>query len=435
MLLRNVGRNAVMAAITSRSMSHHAPNPEKLKATVEKLKNFMVKEVYPVEQMVLAHAKSEKRWTVHPVMETLKEKAKAEGLWNPWVPVEIDPEVKYGQGFSNEEYALLAEIMGHIPFSPEIFNSNAPDTGNMEVLIKYGSEEQKAKWLTPLLEGKIRSAFAMTEPAVASSDATNICSTIRRDGDEYVLNGRKWFTSGAMDPRCKICIFMGKTSDSPDTPVHLRQSMIFVPMPHPGVKIIRPLTVYGYDDAPHGHAEIEFKDVRVPASNLVLGEGRGFEIAQGRLGPGRIHHCMRLIGMAERAIALFCKRVSSRVAFGKPLSEQGTIRRDIADSRIAIDTARLLVLHAARRIDEVGAGKARAEIAQAKAVTPRAVEGVIDKAIQAHGAGGFTDDHPLAYLWSGARWLRMADGPDEVHLEQLAKMELKRHSPRPARKA
>uniref|UniRef100_A0A7S0MM27 Acyl-CoA dehydrogenase n=1 Tax=Cryptomonas curvata TaxID=233186 RepID=A0A7S0MM27_9CRYP len=373
---------------------------------------------------------SAERWSVSPVIEKLKIKAKEAGLWNMWIPLEIDHKAQLGHGLTNEQYARLAEIMGAIPFASECFNCSAPDTGNMEVLIKYGNESQKEEWLRPLLEGRIRSAFAMTEPAVASSDATNIQGTMLRDGSDYVLDARKWFTSGAMDPRCRMCIFMGRTSTDPATAVHVRQSMVIVPLPHPQVEIVRPLTVYGYDDAPHGHAEMNFRQARVAGTGLILGEGRGFEVAQGRLGPGRIHHCMRLIGMAERALATLCRRSQSRVAFGKPLSEQGTIRRDIAMSRIEIEQVRLLVLNAARRMDQVGAARARGEIAMAKAATPLVVQNIIDRAVQAHGAAGFTGDTPLAYLWSAARWLRVADGPDEVHLESLAKLELRRHAPK-----
>jgi len=363
---------------------------------------------------------------VPQVVEDLKAKAKSEGLWNLWVPADLDPGHKLGVGLTNEEYAALAEEMGAVPFASEVFNCGAPDTGNMEVLLKYGSEEQKDRYLTPLLDGTIRSCFAMTEPAVASSDATNIQASLERRGDSYVVNGRKWWTSGALDPRCEICIVMGKTDAS--AVKHKQQSMLLVPMPHEGLEVIRPLTVFGYDDAPHGHAEVHFNNVTVPSGNMILGEGRGFEIAQGRLGPGRIHHCMRLIGMCERALALHCQRAMSREAFGGKLSDKGLVRKDIAESRIAIDQARLLVMKAARSIDEGGAKKARREIAMIKAVVPLMAQRVIDSAMQVHGAAGFSQDTPLAYLWSQARWLRMADGPDEVHYETVAKMELKDHA-------
>ncbi|GGA58273.1 acyl-CoA dehydrogenase [Kroppenstedtia guangzhouensis] len=395
---------------------------EKVKRLQSKLEKFMDEVVYPNERVYteqLNHGKS--RWRIPPVMEEMKAKAKEQGLWNLFLP-----ESEYGAGLTNLEYAPLCEIMGRSPIAPEVFNCNAPDTGNMEVLARYGSPEQKEKWLKPLLEGKIRSCFSMTEPDVASSDATNVEGRIEKDGDTYVLTARKWWSSGAGDPRCKVAIFMGKTN--PDAPKHEQQSMILVPLDTPGVKIHRMLPVFGYDDAPHGHGEIEFDRVRVPASNLIWGEGKGFAIAQGRLGPGRIHHCMRLIGAAERALELMCKRVQERKAFGKKLADQGVIREWIANSRIEIEQARLLTLKAAHMMDTVGNKKARAEIAMIKVVAPNMAQRVIDRAIQAHGAAGVSEDFPLAASWAAARTLRLADGPDEVHRNAIAKLELKKYN-------
>jgi acyl-CoA dehydrogenase len=393
----------------------------KVRELSAKLKEFMDREVYPAEAVFerqLAEAPS--RWQIPPVLEDLKRKARAAGLWNLFLP-----ESEYGAGLSNLEYAPLCEIMGRSAIAPEAFNCSAPDTGNMEVLARYGTKEHQERWLKPLLAGEIRSAFAMTEPAVASSDATNIEASIRRDGNRfYVINGRKWWTSGAMDPRCRILILMGKTD--PAAPRHKQQSMILVPRDTPGVTVLRPLSVFGYDDAPHGHCEVEFRDVFVPAENLLLGEGRGFEIAQGRLGPGRIHHCMRMIGLAERSLAALCARVKTRVAFGKPLSEQGVVMEWIADSRIAIEQARLLTLKAADMMDRAGNKAARAEIAMIKVAAPRMALAVIDRAIQAHGAAGLSADFGLAYAWARTRAMRIVDGPDEVHRAAIARLELRK---------
>jgi len=386
-----------------------------------RLSAFMATHVYPNERLLHAQVVEGDRWQPVPLVETLKQRARAEGLWNLFLPGD-----ERGAGLTNLEYAPLCEIMGRsLPFAPEVFNCSAPDTGNMEVLHRYGTDAQKRQWLVPLLAGEIRSCFAMTEPAVASSDATNIQSSIVRDGDHYVLNGRKWYISGAGDPRCKVGIFMGRSS--PEAPRHLQQSMILVPMDARGVTIRRMMPVFGYDDAPHGHAEIVFDNVRVPASNILLGEGRGFEIAQGRLGPGRVHHCMRLIGLAERCLELMCRRVLSRVAFGRTLAEQGTIRADIAESRLDLEQARLLTLKTAAMMDAEGNKAARGEIAMIKVVVPRAALRVIDRAIQSHGAAGVSDDFPLAAAWVHARTIRLADGPDEVHRESIAKLELRKY--------
>jgi acyl-CoA dehydrogenase len=393
----------------------------KTKEMQQRLQIFMDAYVYPNEQRFDEEV-SRERWRPTRIVEELKAKARAEGLWNLFLP--DDPN---GAGLTNLEYAPLCEIMGRSHMAPEVFNCSAPDTGNMEVLARYGTAEQKERWLKPLLAGEIRSCFAMTEPEVASSDATNIAARIVRDGDEYVIRGRKWWSSGAGDPRCKIAIFMGKTDSA--APAHRQQSMILVPLDAPGVTMVRMLTVFGYDHAPHGHAEIHFDNVRVPAANMLLGEGRGFEIAQGRLGPGRIHHCMRCIGLAERALETMCRRVQTRVAFGKALAEQGTIRADIAASRMEIEQARLLTLKAAYMMDTVGNKAARTEIAMIKVVAPNVALRVLDRAMQAHGGGGVSQDTFLASSWAAARTLRLADGPDEVHIESIAKWELTKSKP------
>jgi acyl-CoA dehydrogenase len=398
---------------------------DKVKSLQKRLNAFMDEHVYPAEAVFDAQMdaarESGNRWQPAPVIEQLKEKAKAADLWNLFLP-----ESKYGAGLTNLEYAPLCEIMGRSHIGAEPFNCSAPDTGNMETLVRYATPEQQQQWLLPLLDGTIRSAFAMTEPEVASSDATNIEARIERDGDHYVVNGRKWWTSGANDPRCKILIFMGKSS--PDhTNRHQQQSMILVPMETPGVKVLRHLPVFGYDDAPHGHAEIAFENVRVPASNMLLGEGRGFEIAQGRLGPGRIHHCMRLIGRAERALEAMCRRSLERVAFGKPIADQGVTRERIANARIMIDQTRFLVLNAAHKMDTVGNKDARQEIAMIKVAAPSMACQVIDWAMQVHGGGAVSDDFGLARAYASSRTLRFADGPDEVHRNAIASMELGRY--------
>src|ERR1700722_5084165 len=388
----------------------------KVKDFQQRLVAFMDEHIYPNEARY-HHEIEQNRWVPVKVIEELKPKARAVGLWNLFLPHDEN-----GAGLTNLEYAPLCEIMGRSAMASECFNCSAPDTGNMEVLARYGTPEHKERWLKPLLAGEIRSCFSMTEKDVASSDATNIQSSIVRDGDDYVINGRKWWSSGAGDPRCKISIFMGKTDPSP--PKHKQQLMILMPLDLPGIKIERMLRVFGYDHAPHGHAEMTFTNVRVPASNILLGEGRGFEIAQGRLGPGRIHHCMRLIGQAERALEMMCRRVKSRVAFGRTIAEMGTIRADIAQSRMEIDQARLLVLKAAHMMDTVGNKAARAEIAMIKVIAPNLALRVIDRSIQAHGAAGVCQDFELAAMWANSRTLRLADGPDEVHMESIAKLEL-----------
>lgn len=385
-----------------------------------RLQLFMEEQVYPAEKVYVEElASASPRWTVLPIIEKLKAEARQQGLWNLFLP-DIS-------GLTQLEYAHLAEIMGRSPaIAPEALNCSAPDTGNMEVLHMYGSDSQKKKWLEPLLNGQIRSAFCMTEPAVASSDATNMECSIVRNGDQYIINGRKWWISGAGDPRCKIAIVMGKTG-SDDLPKHKHHSMILVPMDTPGVHKIRPLHVFGYDEAPHGHFELNFENVRVPTSNMILGEGRGFEIAQGRLGPGRIHHCMRLIGMAERALEMMCKRAISRIAFGKPIAMQGVVQQQIALSRTEIEQARLLTLNAADVIDKHGTKEARKEIAMIKVVAPRIAQTIVDRAIQVHGGAGVCQDTPLPVFFAYARTIRIADGPDDVHLASIAKQELKRY--------
>ena len=398
---------------------------DKVKTLQQRVSAFMDEHIYPAEKQFEAEMDAARKagnpWRPAPVMEALKQKAKAADLWNLFLP-----ESQLGAGLTNLEYAPLCELMGRSPIGAEPFNCSAPDTGNMETLVRYATPAQQDRWLKPLLEGTIRSAFAMTEPAVASSDATNIQARIERDGDEYVINGRKWWTSGANDPRCKVLIFMGKT-DPDAANRHQQQSMILVPMDAPGVQALRHLPVFGYDDAPHGHAEVLFENVRVPVSNILLGEGRGFEIAQGRLGPGRIHHCMRLIGVAERALEAMCRRSLSRVAFGRPIAEQGVTRERIADARIMIDQARFLVLNAAHKMDTVGNKDARQEIAMIKVIAPNMACQVLDWAMQAHGGGAVSDDFGLARAYAHARTLRFADGPDEVHRNAIAKVELGRY--------
>ena len=410
----------------------YSPKTKELQA---KLLQFMDDYIYPAEGAhhaeVEANTAAGKRWTTLQTIEKLKLKAQAQGLWNLFYPVDSAQAggIDAGAGLTNQEYAPLAEIMGRVLWSSEVFNCSAPDTGNMETIARYGSAEHKQQWLKPLLEGKIRSAFSMTEPDVASSDATNIETLIERDGDDYLINGRKWWISGAGDPRCAIHIVMGKTD--PQAERHVQQSMILVPSNAPGVTVLRPLNVMGYDDAPHGHMEISYKNVRVSASSILLGEGRGFEIAQGRLGPGRIHHCMRLIGLAERALELMCKRTSSRIAFGKPLAAQTVTQERIAEARCKIDMARLLTLKAAWMMDKAGNKFARNEIAMIKVVAPSMACQVIDWAMQAFGGAGMCDDFPLAYYYASARTLRFADGPDEVHRNAIAKLELRKYSARP----
>ncbi|WP_139488698.1 acyl-CoA dehydrogenase family protein [Brevibacillus dissolubilis] len=399
----------------------HFDYSDKVKSLQSQLTAFMEAHIYPNEHLYEQQLNAaDSRWIIPPIMEELKSKAKAAGLWNLFLP-----DSKLGAGLTNLEYAPLCEIMGRSLIAPEVFNCNAPDTGNMEVLERYGTPEQKERWLTPLLNGEIRSCFSMTEPDVASSDATNISASIERDGDEYVINAHKWWSSGAGDPRCKIAIVMGKSN--PDAPKHEQQSMILVPLDTPGVTIKRMLPVFGYDHAPHGHAEIVFDNVRVPASNMIWEEGKGFAIAQGRLGPGRIHHCMRLIGVAERALEEMCKRVVKRAAFGKALAQQGVIQEWIANSRIEIEQARLLTLKAAYMMDTVGNKVAKKEIAMIKVVAPNMALAVVDRAIQALGAAGVSEDFPLAAHWANARTLRLADGPDEVHRTAVAKLELKEY--------
>jgi acyl-CoA dehydrogenase len=402
----------------------YSPKTKELQA---KLLKFMDDYIYPAEkeyeQELVTNTQAGKRWTALQTIEKLKPKARAAGLWNLFLPVDSASASGYeGAGLTNQEYAPLAEIMGRVLWSSEVFNCSAPDTGNMETIARYGSEAIKARWLKPLLEGQIRSAFAMTEPEVASSDATNICTRIERQGNDYVINGHKWWISGAADPRCAVFITMGKTD--PEAPRHSQQSMVIVPADAKGIRIVRPLTVFGYDDAPHGHVEMYFENVRVPVDNILLGEGRGFEIAQGRLGPGRIHHCMRLIGLAERALELMCKRALSRVAFGKTVAQQGVTQERIAEARCQIDMARLLTLKAAWLMDMAGNKVAKNDIAMIKVVAPNMACQVIDWAMQVHGGGGVSGDFPLASAYAGARTLRFADGPDEVHRNAIAKWEL-----------
>jgi acyl-CoA dehydrogenase len=394
----------------------------KVNALRTKLQGFMDEHVYPNEKRYADELNAGDRWQTTALVDELKKKARAEGLWNLFLP-----DTKHGAGLTNLEYAPLCEIMGRIPWSPEIFNCSAPDTGNMETIERYGTEAQKKQWLEPLLDGAIRSCFAMTEPAVASSDATNIESRIERQGDHYVINGRKWWSSGALNPRCKLFVFMGKTDPRhPDR--HKQQSMILVPRDAPGIKVLRTLPVFGFDDAPYGHGEVVFENVKVPAANILLGEGRGFEIAQGRLGPGRIHHCMRAIGQAEAALEKMCRRVKSRVAFGQPIAEQTVTLERIAEARIGIEQARLLVLKAAHMMDRVGNQEARAEIAMIKVAAPAMLSRVIDWAVQAHGGAGVTDDFGLGYAYASARAMRIFDGPDEVHRNQIGRMELRKYN-------
>ncbi|MEO3388809.1 acyl-CoA dehydrogenase family protein [Mesorhizobium sp. CAU 1741] len=393
---------------------------EKTTGLVARLAAFMDRYVYPNEKHYYEQVAGD-RWGNPPILDELKEKARAEGLWNLFLP-----DSEHGAGLTNMQYAPLCEVMGRVHFSAQVFNCSAPDTGNIETIERYGTPEQKARWLPGMLDGSVRSAFAMTEPDVASSDATNIQSSIVRDGDDYVINGRKWWISGVGDPRCELLIFMGKTD--PSAARHNQQSMILVPLKTPGITVLRPMTVFGYDDAPHGHMEIAFDDVRVPASNMLLGEGRGFEIAQGRLGPGRIHHCMRLVGQAERCLELMCRRVAGRVAFGKPIAEQGVTLERIAEARILIDQARLLTLRAAHMMDTVGNKRAKAEIAMIKVAAPNMACQVIDWAIQAHGAAGVSQDFVLANYYAHARKIRFADGPDEVHRNQIGKLELAKYA-------
>jgi acyl-CoA dehydrogenase len=391
----------------------------------ERILAFMEQHIYPNESVFHEQVADGDRWGGVPIIEELKEKARQEGLWNLWLPEKHSYE-GHGARLSILEYAPLCEIMGRSHIAPEVFNCSAPDTGNMETLMLFGTEEQKKDWALPLLEGKIRSAVAMTEPAVASSDPTNLQTTILREGDDYVINGRKWWISGVGDSRCKLLLVMGKSN--PDGERHKQHAVIIVPMDAPGVTVVRPLSIFGYDDAPHGHCEVLLENVRVPASNMLLGEGRGFEIVQGRLGPGRIHHCMRTIGQAERSLELACRRARERVAFGKPLAEQGVVKQQIADSRMEIDQARLLTLYAAWRMDTVGSKEARKEIGMIKVVAPQMACRVIDRAMQIHGGGGVSDDYYMAWAYAWARTLRLADGPDEVHTDQVARLELRQYN-------